>query len=227
MIDLKELKELSDAGFPEMEKDDLMKMCLDAGLKPHMNAGAEKLQGLLRELIVKKSERKLDQNLIKGLTGFPWKGLQKLVHIRRPEGLKKNKKVHCAWNGNPIAVPYDRPGTSIPWPHFMILRGAQTGSVEIDPKKVFESQPDFEVNYASKHSIEDLGDDPNSKTKFTSVHEYLVSMWDVIEPMTVREKIMILSQLTDGLITRSYVDTKKWTDEDVHSYLASMLNIEE
>jgi hypothetical protein len=52
-------------------------------------------------------------------------------------------------------------------------------------------------------------------------------MWDVIENMSTREKIMILSQITDGLITRSYVDTKKWADEDVHSHLCSLLGIEE
>ena len=221
------LKEHAENDFAGMDKDALFELCLANGLKPHMNAGAEKLQGLLRDKVAKMSERKLDQNLIKGLTGFPWKGLQKLVHIRRPEGVKKNKKVHCAWNGNPIAVPYDRPKASIPWPHFMILRGAQTGSVEIDGKKIFESQPDFEVTYASKHSIEDQGDDPKSHSKFTSVHEYLVSMWDVIEVMSTREKIMILSQITDGLITRSYVDAKKWADEDVHSHLCSLLGIEE
>ncbi len=221
------LKEVVENDFPGLDKDSLYELCLANGLKPHMNAGEEKLKGMLREEVARKAVRKLDQNLIKGLTGFPWKGLQKLVHIRRPEGAKKNKKVHCAWNGYPIAVPYDRPKASIPWPHFMILRGAETGTVEIDGKKIFENQPDFEVVFASKHSVEDQGDDPNSHSKFTSVHEYLVSMWDVIENMSTREKIMILSQITDGLITRSYVDAKKWTDEDVHSHLCSLLGIEE
>lgn len=220
------LKDAFELDFLDMTKDDLLALCASCGLKPHINSGEEKLKSLLRDEFTKKSTKKLDQALIKGLIGFPWKGLQKLVLIRRPEGVKKNKKVHSAWNGNPIAVPYDRKA-SIPWPHYNILRGAETGSVTIDEKKIFETQPDFEVSYAAKHNIEDQGDDPASYSKFKSVHEYLVSMWDIIEPMPIREKIMILSQITDGMITRAYVDAKKWTDEDVEAHLRSLLGIDQ
>lgn len=221
------LKELVESEFEGFSKDDLFDFCVSIGLKPHMNTGEAKLKELLREESAKveaRSNKKLDQNLIRGLKGFPWTGLQVLINLRRDSDVKKGKKQTVAWNGNIISVPYDRDNVSIPWPHYDILANAQTGKVMI--KSNPETSPELTTQYSTKFNVQYMGDDPNSKSKYKSLLEYFCDNIDIIEPMTTRQKIEILGHLTDGMVTRSYVDIKKWTDDDVQEELYKLLGIE-
>ena len=225
MTDLKTLKEFSDANFEGIDKDGLMELCLSFGLTPHANAGPEKLKTVLRDELARKSgAKKLDQTLIRGLMGFPWHGQRKLVLLRRPDSALSGNKYPVNWSGNIINVPYNHRETSIPWPHFLILQGTEHGRV-IKKKTAEGSVPEYDTVISSKHNIDDLGDDPNSKTKWKSLNEYLASEWGIIEHMSTRDKVAVLTQVTDGHITRSYVDVKKWDDEDVDRHLRALLGI--
>ena len=222
-----ELKNLSDTDFAGYDKDGLMEICLVIGLEPHKNSGSERLKEILREELAKRSgKKKLDQELIKGLQGFPWRGLKKLVHLRRDATTGKAKKHPVSWNGHNVNIPYDRPNVSIPWPHYLIMKTAELGRFNISDKDD-GSMPDMTEEGYAKFNIDDMGDDPKSFSKWKSLAEYFLSEWPTIENMSAKAKATILSQLTDGEITRSYIEAKKWDDEDVTNHLKALLGVPE